>query len=536
MNNGSPQQSVLLIILDGWGLRPERSDNAILCARTPCMDTLASHASYITLHASGESVGLPWGEMGNSEVGHISIGSGRVVLSDYTQISSSIESGTFNNNPVLLDMSGYIKKNTGSLHIMGLLSNAGVHGHMDHIIASVQFAAQQGFDPNIHIITDGRDSPPQSALPLLKEFNKKLTSIGKGKIVSVSGRYFAMDRDKRWERTLCAYKAIAQGKGTTAQSAEEAIQKSYDAQKFDEFIEPTIIGEPCPMKENDALLFTNFRADRALQITKMFLHDAIEGVTHERIPNIYFASMTEYEHGLGAHPLFSVVNLNNPQSNPLTHPLGEVVSEAGCTQLHVAETEKYAHVTYFFNAGRQDPFDKEIRIVVPSQKVATYDSAPEMSAADITKEFLQAWEKDKPVFSVVNYANADMVGHTGDLDATIKGVETVDSELIKIINKVRSDSTHIIITADHGNSEQLKNPENHMIDKEHSTNPVPFIYVRPDHAITEFASLSDDERISFAALEPVGLLADIAPTILEILSLQKPNEMTGQSLCGLLTT
>ncbi|PIU87082.1 2,3-bisphosphoglycerate-independent phosphoglycerate mutase [Candidatus Berkelbacteria bacterium CG06_land_8_20_14_3_00_43_10] len=536
MDTSLTQPSAVLIILDGWGLRPDSADNAILSAKTPTMDTLASKASYISLQASGESVGLPWGEMGNSEVGHITIGSGRVVLADYTQISQSIQTGTFKNNPVLRDITDYVKKASSSLHIIGLLSNAGVHGHMDHILATVSYAASQGFDPCIHLITDGRDSPPQSALTFIKEFNEKLTKIGKGKIVTVCGRYFAMDRDKRWDRTLLAYQAIAHGIGKKAQTIEEAIQANYDSGKFDEFIEPTIIGEPSPMKENDGIICTNFRSDRALQITKMFLSKDIEGVEHDCIPNIYFASMTEYEHGLGTHPLFSVVNLNNPQSNPLTHPLGEVVSEAGLVQLHVAETEKYAHVTYFFNAGREEPFNKEVRIVVPSLKVATYDSAPQMSAEKITHKFIEAWKKDTPAFSVINYANADMVGHTGDLPATIQGVETIDAELKKIIDTIRGESTHILITADHGNAEQLKNPENHMIDKEHSTYPVPFIYIRPEYTFTKWVSLPDDQRIALAALEPAGLLADIAPTVIEILGLQQPVEMTGQSLCGIMTT
>lgn len=534
MANETSPASVVCVILDGWGLRPEQSDNAILSAKTPTMDTLASTTSYITLQASGESVGLPWGEMGNSEVGHVSIGSGRVVLADYTQITESIKSGAINSNPVLRDLTQYVKKNASNLHILGLLSNAGVHGHLDHILALARFAVSEGFNPLIHIITDGRDSPPQSALTFIKEFNNQLASIGKGRIVSVSGRYYAMDRDKRWDRTLLAYTAITEGVGKSAVSVEEALNASYESGKFDEFIEPTNIGDPSPMKENDGIVFANFRSDRALQITKMFLSDDIEGAKHNRIKNIYFATMTEYEHGLGAHPLFSVIDLNNPESNPLSNPLGQVVSDAGLSQLHIAETEKYAHVTYFFNAGREKPFDKETRIVVPSQKVATYDKAPRMSAEKITEEFINAWEKEKPSLCIINYANADMVGHTGNLPATIQGVEVIDAQIKRLIETVSSSSTYVLITADHGNAEQLKNPENNMIDKEHSTNPVPFILVKPHYAFDHEEPINDEQRIACAAVEPVGLLADIAPTIIELLGLQKPAEMTGQSLCALM--
>lgn len=532
----SQNKQVVLAILDGWGLFPEENDNAIIQANTPVMDTLSKSSQFISLQAAGEAVGLPWGEMGNSEVGHINIGSGRVVLSDYSQISQSIQNNTFYSNPILKQLAEHLSKSKGNFHIMGLLSNAGVHGHIDHLLAAITFAVKKGYNPYIHLISDGRDSPPESAKKFLKDFENSLAKIGKGQIATICGRYFTMDRDKHWDRIQKAYNAMVLGKGNIAVSAQEAIETSYKNKKSDEFIEPTIIGQPEFIKNGDALLFTNFRADRAIQITKYFLSPKIEGIERVLLKNLYYATMTEYEHCLGAHPLFSVVNLNNPQSNPLIHPLGEVISQAGLAQLHIAETEKYAHVTYFFNAGREEPYPKEKRILVPSPRVATYDKTPQMSAAAITTNFIKEWEISNPAFTVINYANADMVGHTGELNATIKAIETVDSQLGIIAEKIAQKSGILIITSDHGNAELLKNPENHMIDKEHSINPVPLIIFQttPAEAL-KWKTSSNSEKIQLAATQPVGLLADIAPTILELMGLQQPTEMTGQSLCGLVT-
>ena len=525
-------KSVVLMILDGWGLRPDAEYNAIINAKTPVMDTLQQNYPFISLQAAGESVGLPWGEMGNSEVGHINIGSGRVVLSDFTQITQAIENGSYEKNPNLLKAIDSAKKNNKKFHIIGIISNATVHGNADHILSSAKIAGSAGLEVVIHAISDGRDTPPKIALELFIKLEEALSKINNVKIKTISGRYFAMDRDKRYERVQCAYEAMTLGKGEKASSVKEAIEKSYQNGKTDEFILPVVINEPINISENDSVLFTNFRCDRALQLTKAFVDKQFTGFKRELINNLFFATMTEYEHCLGVYPLFNVVDLNNPSSNPLSNPLAQVISEANLTQLHMAETEKYAHVTYFFNAGNKEPFKGETQLLVPSPKVATYDLQPEMSVRELTKQFIEKFNQINPNFSVINFANADMVGHTGIYEATIKACETVDQQIGLIYQEIAKKDGILIITADHGNAEELLNIETKVQDKEHSTFDVPLIIVGKNgiNKDISFQPLNIEDKIKLIDIKPIGLLADIAPTIIDIFNLKKPDEMTGQTL------
>lgn len=525
-------RQVVLVILDGWGLRPEANFNAIINAKTPVIDTLQQNFPFLSLQAAGESVGLPYGEMGNSEVGHINIGSGRVVLSDFTQINQAVETGSYANNPCLTAAIENSKTNGSKFHIIGIISNATVHGNADHIFASAKAASAAGLEVIIHAITDGRDTPPQMALELLGKFEAETRKLEKVSIKTICGRYYAMDRDKRYDRTKLAYDTMVLGKGEKASSVEEAIQRSYQSGKTDEFILPTVINEPVTISTNDSVLFTNFRSDRAIQLTKAFIEKSFSGFDRQSIENLFFATMTEYEHGLGVHVLFSVLDLNNPSSNPLANPLSQVISDAGMTQLHMAETEKYAHVTYFFNAGNKQPLGGETQIMVPSPKVATYNMQPAMSAPELTRQFIDKFNQIRPNFSVINFANADMVGHSGMYDSTIKACEVVDQQIGRIYQEVSKVNGVLVITADHGNAEELQNMETKITDKEHSVFDVPLMIIGKNDINKDivFQPLNIEDKVRLANIKPVGLLADIAPTIIEILGLNKPEEMTGQSL------
>lgn len=531
-------QKLLLIIMDGWGLQPNKENNPILQAKTPVIDTLmAAQPNFMTLQASGETVGLPWGEMGNSEVGHINIGSGRVVLSDFTQINDSIKNGSFFKNPVLIDAIKNSSENKSAFHIIGLASDSGVHGDYHYILACAKQAVVAGLEPIIHLITDGRDTAPKVALKFVKKIEDELNKIGHCKIASISGRYYAMDRDGRWDRTSAVYQALVDGEAQTASSAQEAIESSYKDGKSDEFIVPTLIGDKNLIKNKDTVIFTNFRADRAIQLTKYFIDKTFSIYKRDYLDKLFFVTMTQYQHDLGAQAMFSVVTLNNPNSNPLTQPLAQVISENGLKQLHAAESEKYAHVTYFFNTGHKEEFKGEEWLIVPSPKVKTYDMQPKMSAVTLTEKFIEKWNQIQPSFGVLNFANADMVGHTGDLKATIEAVECIDTQIGKIVKELCNQGVNIIITADHGNAEQIKNLESGFVDKEHSINPVPFIFVGTDlwNSIKEngFKSIDESARSDFASMPPVGLLADVAPTVLDVLKLKQPAEMQGHSLLGI---
>lgn len=505
------KKPLMLVIMDGWGESKNSEKNAIALANTPVWDKLIKEHPYTELGASGESVGLPIGQMGNSEVGHLNIGAGRVVYQQFTRINKSIKDGDFFENKAFLSVTNSVKANKGKLHLMGLLSDGGVHSHIRHIYALLELAKKQGFEQvYVHAILDGRDTPPRSAEIYIKDLEAKMKELGIGVIATVSGRYYSMDRDKRWERTLLSYKAYTDGEGIMAKSALEAVQAGYERNENDEFVQPTIItenGKPIVVVEdNDGILFFNFRPDRARQITEAFTNKSFTGFVRNKTPNIYFVCMSQYEKSFGLPVAFPPIELKNI--------LGEYISNLGLKQLRTAETEKYAHVTFFFNGQIEEPYPGEDRILVPSPKVATYDLQPEMSAYVVTDKVVEAIKKNIYDVIILNYANCDMVGHTGFLDATIKAVETVDScvgEVMKAINEVDGE---LLITADHGNAEKMENLDTGKPHTAHTTNPVPFIYY-------------GKKEINF---DEGGILADIAPTMLDLLKLEKPEEMTGHSL------
>lgn len=531
------QQKVVLIILDGFGYSAVEQGNAIIQAKTPFFDFALKHYLHASLQASGDGVGLPWGEMGNSEVGHINLGAGRVVLQDYPQITKTIQNGSFFTRPAFARTLEHLEKNHGRLHLLGIASSGAVHGHIDHLLALIDWAAQAQFqDVAIHIITDGRDCPPKSAATFIGQLEHKLKEKPIGRIASISGRYFAMDRDKRWERIEKVYNLLAEGKGAVAPDANKAIKEAYKKGQTDEFIEPIVIGHAATLRDGDALIFTNYRPDRAIQLTKSLADPKFNAFKIRPLRNVKIVTMTNYEDtNLPVDVAFSSIDLTNPTSNSLNHPLAEVVASQGLPQLHIAETEKYAHVTYFFDNGRTKPFNQENQVLVPSPKVATYDLKPEMSAAIIVDQFTKHFSAKNPALTVINFANADMVGHTGNFKQTLKAITVLDQSVAAISSYALNTGAHLIITADHGNAEQMINLETGQIDKEHTISPVPFILAKPGDATpTDQVPLSAKEKRTIFSQEPVGLLADVAPTILEILELPKPYEMTGASLINLL--
>ncbi|HEY3060366.1 MAG TPA: 2,3-bisphosphoglycerate-independent phosphoglycerate mutase [Chloroflexota bacterium] len=507
---------LVLIIRDGWGVCDQdlasarRFGNAVQLARLPVLDQLLATYPHSLLQASGEAVGLPPGQMGNSEVGHQNLGAGRVTYQDFMRISVAIRDGSFFRNPVLLKAIGEVKRTGRRVHMMGLLSDGGVHSHNTHLYALLELAKRQGLAPDqvmVHAILDGRDTPPRSGASYLAQLEQQLAAIGVGRIGTVIGRYYSMDRDNRWERTNRAYQAYVSGSGSTTTSVSDAVAASYASDITDEFVQPTVVvsedGAPIGRVENgDAVIFFNFRPDRARQITRAFTHSAPEGMAQPTV-NVHYVCMTEYD-----------ATIRCPVAFPpelVSHPLGEVVSDAGLRQLRIAETEKYAHVTYFFNGGREAPFANEDRALIPSPKVATYDLQPEMSAVEITDELLRRLPYD---LVVLNYANADMVGHTGVLDATITALEVIDRCVGRVVERVRELGGMVLITADHGNAEQMIDTDGGPFTA-HTTNPVHLILV------------SDEVRT--ARLRD-GIFADVAPTILALLGLRPSDEMTGSSL------
>jgi 2,3-bisphosphoglycerate-independent phosphoglycerate mutase len=512
---------LVLIIRDGWGVCDEDADsakrhgNAVELARLPILDHLLASYPHSLLQASGEAVGLPPGQMGNSEVGHQNLGAGRVTYQDLMRISLAIRDGSFFQNPVLLKAMGEIRRTGQRLHLMGLLSDGGVHSHIDHLFALVEMARRQHLKPEqvvIHPILDGRDTPPRSGADYLEQLEKELHKIGVGRIGTVIGRYYSMDRDTRWERTDRAYTAYVQGAGRHAASAKEAIQTSYAAGQGDEFVEPTVIvdadGHPVGrVQDGDAIIFFNFRPDRARQITRAFTHLAPEGTAQPPV-DVHFVCMTEYDPTIRAPVAFP--------PNVVDHPLGEVVAQAGMRQLRIAETEKYAHVTYFFNGGREIDFPNEDRALIPSPKVATYDLQPEMSAQAVTDELLRRLSGPESPYDLVvlNFANADMVGHTGVLDATITAVQMVDACIGRIVDRVLQLGGGVLITADHGNAEQMIDSDGGPLTA-HTLNPVHLILV--------------NDSLRGARLRD-GIFADVAPTLLGLLGLDVPAEMTGREL------
>ncbi|HEU0264281.1 MAG TPA: 2,3-bisphosphoglycerate-independent phosphoglycerate mutase [Geobacterales bacterium] len=506
---------LLLMILDGWGLNPRRENNAIALARTPVMTSLCGDFPCTDLGTSGMSVGLPEGQMGNSEVGHLNIGAGRIVYQDLTRISKAIQDGDFFSNPVFLASLKKIKEAGGRLHLSGLLSDGGVHSHNTHLYALLELAKRNGINEVfVHPLLDGRDTPPSSGATYLSALEEEIRHIGVGRIATVIGRFYAMDRDNRWERVAKAYDAMVLGSGNQATSAAEAIATSYAAGVTDEFVVPTVImdqGKPVGTLANgDGVIFFNFRSDRAREITRALSDPDFNGFPRPRHPHLStYVCMTTYDETFDLPVAFPAASLNNI--------LGEVISRAGLRQLRIAETEKYAHVTFFFNGGRELPFDNEERVLIPSPKeVATYDQKPEMSALLVTDELLKRLDQEQYDLIVLNFANADMVGHTGILPAAIQAIETVDSCIGRLVNKVRELGGRVIITADHGNAEVMVD-ESGGPHTAHTTDRVPCILV--------------DEGNRNATLRP-GILADIAPTILQLLGLPQPPEMSGKSLLG----
>lgn len=502
---------VAIVILDGWGIGKEYEGNAIKKANTPNYRFLMNNYPSTTLVSSGLSVGLPEGQMGNSEVGHLNIGAGRIVYQELTRISKSIENKEFFNKEEFLNAIKNCKKNNSSLHLMGLLSDGGVHSHNQHLYALLKLAKKHNLnDVYIHCFLDGRDVPPKSGKQYLDELEKKLVEIGVGKIATVSGRYYAMDRDKRWERTKLAYDALTIGLGNDAGSALEVVNESYNNDVTDEFVKPHVItnrGKPVGLvNDGDSIIFFNFRPDRARQLTRAFVDKDFEGFQRQKIVNTYYVCMTQYD-----KTIENIEIAYKPQSYKNT--LGEYISSLGKKQIRIAETEKYAHVTFFFNGGVEKPNEGEDRILIPSPKVPTYDLKPEMSAIEVTDEVIKRINSGQYDFLVLNFANPDMVGHTGDINATVKAVETVDLCLGKIVKEILNVNGKVLITADHGNAEEMIDTEKGTKLTAHTTNKVPCIVVgEGDIKLRE------------------GILADIAPTLLEMMNLEIPREMTGKSL------
>lgn len=505
------KKPVVLTIMDGFGYTPDVEGNAIALAGTPNLDALCKEYPHTLINASGLDVGLPDGQMGNSEVGHTNIGAGRVVYQDLTRITKAIEDGDFFINKELVAAMENAKDK--SLHILGLLSDGGVHSHINHLIALLDMAKKNGLkNVYVHAFTDGRDTDPQSAKSYVEKVQAHMDEIGTGKFASVSGRYYAMDRDKRWERVEKAYDAIVEAKGNTAESAIKCIEDSYAAGINDEFIVPTIIledGKPAgKVNENDSVIFFNFRPDRAREITRAITDRKFDGFKRTLVAT-KFVCMTTYD-----ATMEDISVAFGPED--IVNTLGEYLSKNGKEQLRAAETEKYAHVTFFFNGGKEEAYKGEDRILVPSPKVATYDLQPEMSAYELLDKVLAAIDEDKYDFIAVNFANPDMVGHTGVMEATEKAIKTVDECVGKLFKKLLSIGGSGIITADHGNAELMIDKLTKRPITSHSTNPVPFIVVGDEFKNAEL--LSD------------GRLSDIAPTVLSMMKMEKPKEMTGHSL------
>ncbi len=499
---------VVLCILDGWGHSDDPKDNAILKAKTPNFERFLKESPHSLLGTSGLDVGLPEGQMGNSEVGHMTIGSGRVIMQELPKIDQAVKTGTLAKEKAIEKFIQKLKSTKGACHLLGLVSDGGVHAHINHIIALAKIIAGQGVPVKIHAMTDGRDTAPNSAPDFLRTLEKEIAGNKLIQIATVMGRYYVMDRDKRWERIGLAYDAIISAKGKPAGNAQEAVKNSYNDSKTDEFLIPAVIKGYEGAKDGDGILMANFRADRARQITESLLDKGFKSFARKEINFSAGLGMVEYseKHNDFMDTIFRVEKLEKI--------LPEIIADAGLKQLRIAETEKYAHVTFFFSGGREAEFKGEERILIPSPKVATYDMQPEMSAKEVTAKLLDAITGDKFDFIVVNFANTDMVGHTGIIGAAVKAVEAVDESLGKIAEAVKNKGGIMLITADHGNAELMVDPETGVAHTQHTLNPVPCVLVGLDKK-TKLKN---------------GRLSDIAPTLLEIMKLPKPKEMNGNSL------
>lgn len=504
----------MLLIRDGWGYREEKKGNAIAAAKTPVHDRLYETYPWILMGASGRHVGLPPGIMGNSEVGHLNLGAGRIVKQEQTVITDAIEDGSFFENEAFVAALENAKKNGSALHLMGLCSDGLVHSDLNHLYALLKMAKQRGIDKVfVHCLLDGRDTLPKSALKYISQVEAKCAEIGAGRIATVAGRYYTMDRDKRWDRVRKGYDTLVCGRGENAASAKEAVENAYARGETDEFVLPTVLldgGKPiATVRSEDSFIFYNFRADRARQITKAFTFADFDGWRREEFIKPHFVQMTEYEDDIPAPVAFPPHHLKNN--------LGTMASRAGKKQLRIAETEKYAHVTFFFSSGREDEYEGEDRCLIPSPKVATYDLQPEMSAYKVTEEVLSRIDSGRYDLFVLNFANPDMVGHTGVLEAAVKAVEVVDGCVGRVVEAMLAKSGTVLVTADHGNCELMIDPETGGPHTAHTTSPVHFVLVNDD---CRNAKLLDENAI----------LADVAPTLMHFLGLEVPPEMTGRCL------
>ena len=502
---------IMLMILDGFGINEKKEGNAIKLANTPNIDKLMKTCPTTKMYTSGLKVGLPEGQMGNSEVGHTNIGAGRIVYQDLMKITKSIEDGDFFNVEEFNKAIANCKKYNSNLHIMGLVSDGGVHSHQRHLYALLELAKRKGFeDVFVHCFLDGRDTPPASGEVYITKLEEKIKEKGIGKIATLSGRFYSMDRDKRWQRIQKAYDAMVYGEGIKELSATQAIENSYQKEVFDEFVEPTVImnGENpvAKISKHDSVIFFNFRPDRAREITRALVDKDFNEFETRKDLDLFFVCMTPYDETMpNVEVAFKKEVLNNT--------FGEFISEKGLTQLRIAETEKYAHVTFFFNGGEEKQYPGEDRILVPSPKVETYDMKPEMSALEVTDKVVDAINSEKYNAIILNYANPDMVGHTGSLEAAIKAIETIDECIGRVVDAINNHNGILLITADHGNSEQMIDYKTGEPHTAHTTNPVPLILVGKDGV-----KLKE------------GKLADLAPTMLELLGFEKPKEMTGESI------
>ncbi|MDE2312463.1 MAG: 2,3-bisphosphoglycerate-independent phosphoglycerate mutase [Patescibacteria group bacterium] len=525
-------KKVILVIFDGFGVAPDVKGNAIARAQAPALRYLINNFPSLTLQASGPLVGLPWGEMGNSEVGHLNLGAGRIVGQDLPRITAAIQSREIFKNPVFLAAIQHAQQNNSNLHLIGMVSPGGVHSFDEHLYALLGLLAEQHFNRvYIHMFTDGRDTEPKVAIETLKRLRAKIEDTGVGQVATITGRFYGMDRGGHWNQTFDTYAAMVEGKGESALSAEDCLGNNYRQQIFDEMIRPTVIktaeGQPvAKIADNDAVIFFNFRSDRALQLTRCFTkpESLPEKLPSPTLQNLYFATMTEYAPDLGAQVAFPPVNLKNN--------LAEVIAHTHLTQFHIAESEKYAHVTAFFNCGLVEKLPGEERVIVTSpENSRNYVDHPEMSAVQLTEILTEKIAKTDINFFVANYANADMVGHTGSLKAATLAVESLDGCLKKIVETCLLADAALLITADHGNCEQMINPKTGDIDKDHTTNPVPFLLVANEF---KFPAAGHLDFASLAARVPEGVISDVAPTVLELFGLPKPKEMTGVSLLGAL--
>jgi len=509
------RKTALLLILDGWGYREETEHNAIAAANSPVWDKLWAECPHTLVDTSGLSVGLPAGQMGNSEVGHMNLGAGRVVYQSLTRIDKDIEEGTFQKNEVLTSAVDKAKNSGTALHVFGLMSPGGIHSHEDQILAMLKMAIDRGVEKiYLHAFLDGRDTPPRSALPSLEKAEKLLIDSEKGRVASIVGRFFAMDRDNRWDRVEPAYDLLTQAKSEFVYAdVHDAIEAAYGRDEDDEFVQPTVIkddnDESAEVADGDVVVFMNFRSDRARELTRAFVDDDFDGFERDERPMLgEFVTLTEYAADIEAACAYPPEKLHNV--------LGAYLADQGKTQLRIAETEKYAHVTFFFNGGREEPFTNEDRELIPSPQVKTYDLKPEMSAFEVTDKLVAAINSGKYDAIICNYANGDMVGHTGNFDASVKAVEAVDQCLGRIVEAIQANEGHLLVTADHGNVEQMLDPKTGQPLTSHTNGPVPLVYVGSSEQV--FTS--------------EGSLCDLAPTLLSLLKLPVPDEMTGKVLLG----